>query len=1088
MTRPLKMRKMFAGGMLPVENSRGPSGILASSQPLMDVVAQEAVNPMGGGSLSMAHGGFAHGGVHKWRGKSSSDLFGRVPGAQKGTRAGEMLPVGRRLLNELMAGGNLSSGDQAILDRVKQIQNAASKKYNSLPELMVGEGLRGRDRTAVIRAMEIMREAARGSVFEKQPTTAPFLDELWENPEISGQERAALQAETERMRAAARGPVAGQFEKQPTTAPFLDEPMVPTVSGRERAALQAQRERTREANKLQNLQAIAAGDLPIGDMAEAPGVLQSPAYRENPTVSGRERAALQVQRERMREAAKLQNLQAIAAGDLPIGDMAEAPGVLQSPAYVASKEFAPTVGERTRLGPGANIETIAERADMKPSEIAQKIFPYEASQTGGLFGPMKSRPGPFGTAIEGGKTTPIADLGNKALAVLDQAARSASQIGGAAGRYLGDLVEAMGTPGAKDLNTPEDYARHIGQIKSVNDALRRHPTVEGVANDVIKGEIANYAKIAIAENPDLHPTELSSQIADHLYNKYEAYYAIQGLQERELDSPEYRQDVIPEAADAAVTIPDDLTNIVEPSVKTDTDPLDNVPDANLYGDDAVALAKLWPDEGTTGTNIVEPPVNADSAAVTIPDDLTNIVEPSVNTDAAATIPGFLTDIVIEGSSTPSGNPATIPEKAGDTLSNIANNPEQTPKSREQLLLKFKKEFMDAMPQYKGASEEEKWLTVMNAGLQIAAGTSPNAITNIANGLKGLGAEFAKNEKEKRLWDQKVEVSAVKYGLESVALENAKTEALAKEGRVRKQFIVGKTFTDLSGVKREKGTLYTPTAAEMGTDNFQRNILPNLTTEGIYKKRLDNAGALTGIVRVGAKHGPKAGGVTEALNKYTNLTKDVRNNAKMLTMLDASIIQNAKGEVTGILPWASKKLNQLKNSVNFQKQIKILDGIDTRTGEGLERFQYQQQVIANMMLKEILGEGSKNVSNIDRTLASEIVGLVRGFSSIVADQDVIHQKLQGIRNVVQQGLTTNLTKMRNSEVGFRNIYTAFAPGRPGLSVSGEMATQRRRLLGDIQGVGQRTQSRAKAAGRGPVVLRASDYFDFDKMTIKKNLPR
>ena len=51
----------------------------------------------------------------------------------------------------------------------------------------------------------------------------------------------------------------------------------------------------------------------------------------------------------------------------------------------------------------------------------------------------------------------------------------------------------------------------------------------------------------------------------------------------------------------------------------------------------------------------------------------------------------------------------------------------------------------------------------------------------------------------------------------------------------------------------------------------------------------------------------------------------------------------------------------------------------------------------------------------------------------------------------------------------------------------MAVQRRKLLGEIQGVGQRTQSRSEAAGRAPVVLKASDYFDFDKMTIRKNLP-
>jgi len=400
---------------------------------------------------------------------------------------------------------------------------------------------------------------------------------------------------------------------------------------------------------------------------------------------------------------------------------------------------------------------------------------------------------------------------------------------------------------------------------------------------------------------------------------------------------------------------------------------------------------------------------------------------------------------------------------------------------------FKKQFMEAMPKYEGMSEEEKGFLIAEAGLRVMAGKDPNAITNIAEGLKGLGPALMKGAKEKRAWNRQVELSAAKYALEGTARADAKADALAKEGRVRKQFIVGKTFTDLSGVKREKGSLYTPTAAEMGTDSFQRNILPNLTTEGIYKERLDNAGALTGIVRVGAKHGPSAEGVTKALDTYTDLTKDVRNNAKMLTMLDSSIVQNAKGEVTGFAPWASKKINQLKNAAGYNKQIKILDGIDTSTGQGLERFQYQQQVIANMMLKEILGEGSKNVSNIDRTLASEIVGLLKGFSSVYADPAVLHQKLQGIRGVVQQGLRGSLTKMRNSEVGFGNTFTAFAPGSPGLNVSGQMAEQRRSLLGDIQGVGQRTQSRSEAAGRAPVVLKASDYFDFDKMTIRKNLP-
>ena len=57
----LAERKMFAGGgMLPISRpmeEKQPSGILASSEPLIDAVAQEVLAPMTGGPLTMAEGG-----------------------------------------------------------------------------------------------------------------------------------------------------------------------------------------------------------------------------------------------------------------------------------------------------------------------------------------------------------------------------------------------------------------------------------------------------------------------------------------------------------------------------------------------------------------------------------------------------------------------------------------------------------------------------------------------------------------------------------------------------------------------------------------------------------------------------------------------------------------------------------------------------------------------------------------------------------------------------------------------------------------------------------------------------------------------
>ena len=81
MARPIRSvlakRHMFrGGGMIPVgnpmQNINQASGILASSQPLIEAVAQDATSPVGGASLSMAKGGVArfwHGGVHRHKDK-----------------------------------------------------------------------------------------------------------------------------------------------------------------------------------------------------------------------------------------------------------------------------------------------------------------------------------------------------------------------------------------------------------------------------------------------------------------------------------------------------------------------------------------------------------------------------------------------------------------------------------------------------------------------------------------------------------------------------------------------------------------------------------------------------------------------------------------------------------------------------------------------------------------------------------------------------------------------------------------------------------------------------------------------------------
>jgi hypothetical protein len=80
MRSALANRKMFrGGGMVPMGNPMAnmqPMGILASSQPLVDAVASDILNPQGGSTLSMADGGIA-----RLQRGGSAFMIGEAPSA-----------------------------------------------------------------------------------------------------------------------------------------------------------------------------------------------------------------------------------------------------------------------------------------------------------------------------------------------------------------------------------------------------------------------------------------------------------------------------------------------------------------------------------------------------------------------------------------------------------------------------------------------------------------------------------------------------------------------------------------------------------------------------------------------------------------------------------------------------------------------------------------------------------------------------------------------------------------------------------------------------------------------------------------------
>ena len=122
-------------------------------------------------------------------------------------------------------------------------------------------------------------------------------------------------------------------------------------------------------------------------------------------------------------------------------------------------------------------------------------------------------------------------------------------------------------------------------------------------------------------------------------------------------------------------------------------------------------------------------------------------------------------------------------------------------------------FRSAMPDYEGKTESEKGMDIVKMGMAIAAGESPNAITNISKGVMATIDNFTSDDKERRAYKRQIGLSAAKYALDSVARDEAKADALAKELRGDKLFTVMKD-SSIDGRKYDAGSLYRMSVGDM----------------------------------------------------------------------------------------------------------------------------------------------------------------------------------------------------------------------------------------------------------------------------------
>jgi hypothetical protein len=134
-----------------------------------------------------------------------------------------------------------------------------------------------------------------------------------------------------------------------------------------------------------------------------------------------------------------------------------------------------------------------------------------------------------------------------------------------------------------------------------------------------------------------------------------------------------------------------------------------------------------------------------------------------------------------------------------------------------------KEFTDNAPEYKGM---DKGLALAKIGFAMAAGESPNAITNIAKALEQGADMFIEDNAKRDEFNRQVQLSALQYGLGEVSKQRAQGRA---DARNFETYVVGKGgYTDPNGTEHEEGTMIRMSMAERLKHGNKMNNLASIT--------------------------------------------------------------------------------------------------------------------------------------------------------------------------------------------------------------------------------------------------------------------
>jgi hypothetical protein len=326
----------------------------------------------------------------------------------------------------------------------------------------------------------------------------------------------------------------------------------------------------------------------------------------------------------------------------------------------------------------------------------------------------------------------------------------------------------------------------------------------------------------------------------------------------------------------------------------------------------------------------------------------------------------------------------------DKILETSEDKKATVKTIEQ----YKEEFLKAMPEYEGMSDEEKGNAWIKMGMAIAAGQSPNTITNIANGVLSTIDDFADDPKQKREFKMKVALAASKYAVQNVnndrtVLKTFETNEKDLVYLYNPATNMQKTITkaELRAGSLPEGFLVSqdPMGDAIKATNAAKNLLEAETANMI-------ANAPKEIDSTFSKMGPE----------YQKAALQVigAQQGKMILGPAIEILYNEGTPINGIEGVMNQTWNRMTNALGIDKVKDRPEGVWSKIkDDGRKREEYvgRMKIVIAKKITAILGESNKTISDGDRKRVDDIAGMFADYwaAGIVADPEIMKMKIQSL---------------------------------------------------------------------------------------------